>query len=153
MANEGYTEVLFFFFSQYSRAGSKPMARLWAESLLGLKRGLCEEPPKTKENSGVTKKTQVQCLCSPDSTPTLRCPPPKIPKIPRPTPNKTRHRPLAFRRVCGHRLHQARWSLVWQLFVLFGASPSGRSPSSWFVLVVRPRNVVIPNLHVTISDQ
>ena len=31
---------LFYFISQYSRAGSKPMARLWAKPLLGLKRGL-----------------------------------------------------------------------------------------------------------------
>ena len=32
--------IFFFFFSQYSRAGLKPMARLWAGPLLGLKRGL-----------------------------------------------------------------------------------------------------------------
>ena len=41
LADAGWGDTFFFFFvSQYSRAGSKPMARLWAEPLLGLKRGL-----------------------------------------------------------------------------------------------------------------
>ena len=39
----------FFFLIQYLRAGSKPMARLWAEPLLGLKRGLCEQLPKQRK--------------------------------------------------------------------------------------------------------
>ena len=52
----------FYFFSQCSRAGSKPMARLWAEPLLGLKRGLLARADGTGDLHLIAK-VQIQRVC------------------------------------------------------------------------------------------